>query len=282
MPAVVVLHERHAFAFHRAENHGRRLAVAQRQIPQGFIDGLLVMAVHLPRRPAEYLKLLLQGFQVNDVTRLAKSLQAVVVHQHDEIVPMMLRRQHDGLPRGAFVQIAVAGHAENTVLPPRLLRRHRHAAGHRQPVPQRSRGEFHARNMVRNMAAQLAVVAVIFIKPFQREVAEFRQRGQQRRAAVPFAQNETVAVVLLDVFRIHVQDLRVEHGQDVRHGQHAADMPALPFVDHFQTMDPHFSRQFVAFGQFSFVHCFSPVVSRWYKTIQDIYFHLANKFTAFQ
>ena len=86
----------------------------------------------------------------------------------------------------------------------RLFRSHRHTAGNRQTVTERTGRKLHPRDVVGNVSAQFTIVAVILIQPLQREKSQLRQRSQQCRSAVTFAQNKAVTISLFRIGRINI------------------------------------------------------------------------------
>jgi len=84
-------------------------------------------------------------------------------------------------------------------------------------------------------AARLAVG----VHTLNREEATQRQRGVQRRRSVRLGEDQPVAARPPGIVRPDAQLVEVQHGQQLGHGERAADVPPHAIGDHLDAEPPN-------------------------------------------
>src|SRR5579883_3157668 len=224
VPVDDVLHEGDALALDGLGVDGAR-AVRRLGPAQGLLDLREIMAVDGLGMPAEGLQLVGHGLDAHDLAHGAVDLAVVVVDDHRQVVELELGRGHERLPDLAFLQLAVAEDAIGPVILLVELGGQRHADGHRKPLAERPRGHLDARQALAvGMALQRAAELAQGHELGARKVAGVSHRRVERRAAVALGKHDAVAIGPGRILRVVLEEIGVEHGQDVDDRQRASRM----------------------------------------------------------
>ncbi|GBD15081.1 hypothetical protein HRbin25_00972 [bacterium HR25] len=225
------------------------------------------MAVRLHDFPAEGPPLLAQGLQGEDVDGVAVRphpaagplplavagvaavvgeaivLDAVVVHNGDEIVQAVVGGAHGRLPGLALVAVAVGQEAVDAVIAAVQARSQGQTHAEGEPHPQGAGRHLHPRRHPHDgVPLQAAPQPTEGEELVHREVAGLGQDGVVGGGGVPLAEDEPVPLRPLGVLRVVAQDVEVEGDEDVGGGEGASGMPGAGRRRHADDVLPHTAR----------------------------------------
>ena len=164
---------------------------------------------------------------------------SVVVVNEDQVIEAEMPGERARLRGNAFLQTAVARETnhvlvENHVLggvEPRRghLRRHRHADGIRDALPERPGSAFHARRFKKlRMPRRLAVQLPELLDLFHRQIVSAQvEPGVKEHAAVSGRQNEIIAPDPARLFGIMLERIAVKDGAHLGASQRQAEVARL-------------------------------------------------------
>ena len=150
----------------------------------------------------------------------------VVVHDAYEVVEAVLTGAHGGFPDLAFLYLAVAHGAEDTVAHAVLLAGESHADGVGEPLAQGACGHVNAGDVVHlGVAGEVAVHLAEGLEVLDGEEAPEGEGGVERGGAVALGENEAVAFRGPGVCGVEIfHGVEVEDREYVRDGEGPADM----------------------------------------------------------
>src|ERR1035437_818254 len=203
VPRKSSFHEADPFAFHRVRYNGARPAGIEGCLTKGILDCCQVVTVNFLHSPAKYAPLVCERIEIDHVLHCSEALDLVVIDDCTEMTELMMRREQNRLPVGAFIQLTITENDEGSSLDSVPLRRQRHTTSYRQAMPQRTRRDFHAWDVVADMPDQAGSILTIVIEPRPRKQAFFREHRVQSGRRVPFAEDQPVTVGPLRVTGIY-------------------------------------------------------------------------------
>jgi hypothetical protein len=156
----------------------------------------------------------------------------------------VVRAGHRGLPVAALLQLAVAEHDERPGAGAQQFRGQRAADRDREAVAEWAGVRLHARDLgAVRVAVERRQRGRERLERGPREEAAQRERGVERAGRVALAKDAAIAFRCVRPERVHVEHRAVERGQDVGHGEVAADVPEARSADHLQIRQPDLARQ---------------------------------------
>ena len=192
---------------------------------KGILQGLRVVAVAAHRVPAEIPPLGLEGLQPQGSVHKVQALHMIVIHDGGQPVQAELGRLQRALPDLALVAFPVAQHHEGAPGGSVHFRAQRKSRPDRQAVAERTGGHLHPGDPpMADMSAEPGTVLVVGFQFLDRKEAPLRQRGINGAARVPLAQDHAVPLRPGGILRIHAQNGGIQHGDNLRRAENAADM----------------------------------------------------------
>ena len=153
---------------------------------------------------------------------------------------MAQSRSHGGLPHRAFVALAIAQHDEHAPIAPLNAVAEGNAEPDWQTVTERTGRRFHARHaMWAGMLGQHTAVLVVALKNLRIAIAPERQTGVERLRGMTLAQDQAVAVRIVETGRIGVQTAPVGGGKDVDAGERRGQMRGIAAMGQFDDRAPN-------------------------------------------
>ena len=161
----------------------------------------------------------------------------VVVPDHVEAAQLQMARQRNRFLADAFHQAAIAGHNPGVVIDQRIAKhavqvplRHRHAHRHRQALPQRPGGAFHARQLGgfrmtgawgMPLAEALDVIQgrLLIAGQVQQRIDQHRTMAGRQHKAVPIRPARRLGIEL--------QVIGEQHGRDIGHAHRHSRVAAV-------------------------------------------------------
>ncbi|GAF26010.1 streptogramin lyase [Moorella thermoacetica Y72] len=241
VPAGLVFHEGHAFAFDGFRDDDRGFALDLPGPLQGVQDLAEVMAVDGHDFPAEGAELVGHRLRGHDLLHSPVDLQVVVVDDGRQVIQAIMGRGHGPFPHHAFLQLAVPQEDVNTVIPAVQAPGQGHTVGHRQTVAQGTGGNLHPRQgFAVRVPLQGAAQPPQGIQLIHGKEAPFRQGGVKNRGRVALGKNEAVPLRPVRPLRVQAHDLKIKGCHDLHRRQgpagvagagrtnHPDDVPANP------------------------------------------------------
>src|SRR5690349_583907 len=93
-----------------------RSSAARGNIAHDIRELGMIVTINLSHAPAKALPLFSEGFEFKRGRDRIKTLDLVVVDDHDQIVQGMMAGKQNGFPIRAFITFAIAHQHENTML----------------------------------------------------------------------------------------------------------------------------------------------------------------------
>src|SRR5450432_2517406 len=119
------------------------------------------MPVDLTNLETEALELRGKGIQVCHLGRGAEPLQAIEIHEQDDLTQLVMRNERQCLPSGALIALAVGHHAIDAPRVSEQALAKRQTRSQPQPMPKASNGKWNVRDAVRHrVPPQLRAVLV--------------------------------------------------------------------------------------------------------------------------
>src|SRR5260370_3037124 len=176
---------------------------------------------------------------VNDVLNHAEALDAVVIHNDNEVGEMGLWGEESRFPNGAFVAFAVAEQTEYAARAAVTLGGNGHSRGDGKTMAQRAGGKLDAGIvLVHDVAGERRAILVKSFKGFEREKTAFREHGIERGTGVTFAHDETIAVGPTGTLGVIAERPAVESRQEIRRGERGTDVRSVRFTSHAKSEPP--------------------------------------------
>ena len=144
MPLRVSFHERDTFPLHRVRNDHERPIAPHRQ---RFVKRLRRMAVDLQRLPSERFPFLTLRCKGHHLLRRAIVLQAIMIHDGDEIPAGKMSRRLRRFPYRSLITLSIADNDEDAgILIPFTPQPQSTPDAQGKPLPQTAAGKLHPRN----------------------------------------------------------------------------------------------------------------------------------------
>ena len=187
---------------------------------------------------AEGSGLLVHGSGIHNVTGPAVDLQAVQVHDHAEVVQMIVGGEQHGLPHLALGDLAVTQQRIDIDVLAQVLGALGHTRSGGDALAQRAGGHIHAGNGIHiGMALEIAVDMPQGGQVLHGEEAPVSKRGIQARSGMALGQHEAVPVRPTGVLGVYPQLLIIKICKHLRGGQASAGVTGLGPMGRFN--DPH-------------------------------------------
>ena len=204
------------------------------------------MAVDANHVPPERVQLAVDVPERADIGHMAVYLQVVEVENHREVVEALMSGEHESLPVGALLHLAVA--TEHVGLrgqgaSPRgaHAQPERAARGHGESLAETARADLDAgTGMAVRVALQPAAKLTKREKVIVREPAELVVRRVQHGRSVPLGEEESVSAVVVGVVAVEVHHTREEQrGHGVRSRERSSRMSRLASLEHVDDVVAH-------------------------------------------
>ena len=144
---------------------------------------------------------------------------------------MVFVSSHSCLVDGTFRLFAVTHDNEGMIVLVVHFCSQRHTDAYREPVSQSTAVDFDSGNRDVGMSAKVCVVGSVSIQFLVGNESFVIQHRVQCFCTMTFAQHKAVAVFLLRILRIDIQNLVVEYGQHVQYRQVATGMSCSSFIN---------------------------------------------------
>ncbi len=183
----------------------------------GIVDGGHIVAVDLLGIQAKGLCLLGNVAVIQNILSGAVQLIAVVVDEVDNVVQLVGIGKVETLPDLALVGLAVADNAVDSVAAAVNLVAQGGAGSRGHALAQRTGGQVHTGGeLTVRMAGELCSRLVQRIGLLHGIEALQPKGGIGHRAGVALAEHQPVPVLPTGILGVHLHDLAVEHGHQVR------------------------------------------------------------------
>ena len=112
VPADLVLHEGNALALNGLLNDHCGLVENSLSLVERSLDLVEVVTVDADNVPAESLELLVDGVRRHNLGYLAVDLETVVINDCNQIIKLIVSREHCSLPYLTLLDLAISEHSE--------------------------------------------------------------------------------------------------------------------------------------------------------------------------
>ena len=194
MPFHFVLHEGDAAAFARpGDDHAGAGMVGVGVAVERQGDQRSVVAVDNVANQSKSAEFFVQGIEVGDFPRGAKSLQTIGIEDEGQIIQTVMGGEDKGFPIGAFVPFAVGEEAEDAAGLVTEFACQSDSRSEAQAVAEAAGGEGDVGDSLgRRMAAQAGGVFVELLEVFFTKAADRPEGDIQRPGGVALGQNEYI------------------------------------------------------------------------------------------
>ena len=195
----------------------------------------------------------------HNVGNRAVQLAAVVVHETNEVIQLVVRCKLRAFPDLALVTLAVAYGNVNTARTILRTIAERRADGFAHALTERTGRQVNADGLAAvGMRREIRVRLVERVRALHRVISLETERRIHDRAAVSLGQNEPVAVLPAGILRVDMHNLAIQHRHSIRHRHRAAHMAEAARRDHLERFQTDFRRKHTQLVQFLLIHCFPP------------------------
>jgi len=190
--------------------------------------------------------------QGHDLVVAAVDLQAVVVHDHGQVVQLIVGSGHEGLPDLALLTLTVAQQRKHLGVLALHLGAQRHTHGNRAALTQGAGGGVHTGDLLAvRVALQDAVQLPEVLELIAADKAQLCQNRVVTGGSVALAEHKTVTVRPVRIFGVDTHMVIEYAGHQLHRGQGAAGMTAAGVGGHVDDVPAHLTAHA---GQFCFIH----------------------------
>src|SRR5579884_3004561 len=237
MPQHVILHEGDSATLDGVGDDAGRPVIGT--LGEGGAKGIMIMAVDTERVPSERAPLRAERFEIDRIGHAAERLQLVVVDNRAEIGEAMMAGEHRRFPDRALVAFAVAENREHALAAAEPPQVERHSGSNAEAVAERAGGDFYSGHaLVADVTREGRAVAIVRVERLDVEESPFGKRRVDAGSGMALGEDEAVALGPVRTGWVDVEDLTVEHGDNVGDRQARGDMRATAAAAHADDMAP--------------------------------------------
>ena len=225
-----VLHERDALALDRARDERLRRALLGAEPHECLAQCGVVVPVDRVHVPAESTQLALEVAQRDDLLGAPVRLHLVAVDDDPQPAEALVRGRLERFPVLALLELAVAGHHDDTASPAQAPLRERDPAALRDPHAERAGAGLDTGHADVRMAVEAPETAEAE-QVLTRDDAEGEERRIQPRHVMPLGREEDVSIRVVEPELGDVELLEEHVRDDVERAEGRAEVPGARALD---------------------------------------------------